>query len=61
MIELTRDEIYLLDWLAKQDGAPLAGCRGPALERLVEKGLASDATCYVIVTDQGWKIATGET
>lgn len=43
-IELTKDEWFLLEWLAKEDkGGQLGECKGPALDSLVAKGLATIA------------------
>jgi hypothetical protein len=40
MTELTSDEHFLLDWLAKEDHSAYGECRGRALDRLLDAGLA---------------------
>lgn len=69
--DLTRDEVYLLDWLAKADGgSPFdspsadrtrdwAEAISAAVDGLVEKGLATVSGGVVWVTAEGFKVASG--
>lgn len=62
---LSRDEIYLLDWLAKQDGADFKAVlkAAHALDSLIAKGLVMTVPAFagplLMVTNEGWKVATG--
>ena len=67
MEKLTKDEWRVLEWLSREDGSLFGECHGPALDRLVELGLAEigpdpagKGLMYrsVGVTDYGWEFLT---
>lgn len=41
MIDLTKSEGFLLDWLGKEDSSAYGECYGPELDRLKDLGLAT--------------------
>lgn len=59
-MELTRAEVYLLDWLAKEDISALYECEGHDLDQLVLKGLAIITGRAVLVTPLGFAVAAGD-
>ncbi|HEX8782630.1 MAG TPA: hypothetical protein VF764_04615 [Steroidobacteraceae bacterium] len=60
-MDLTRDETYLLDWIAKADGVGVLSCASAreALEGLVTKGLVVK-TPGCGAPDAGWHVAEPE-
>jgi hypothetical protein len=60
---LTSRELFLLEWLSKEDASPLGECEGAILTTLVDLGLASIGPtptgkhrhyAPVTVTEAGW-------
>lgn len=41
LTDLTREQRFLLEWLAKEDSSALGECEGSALNTLIERGYAT--------------------
>lgn len=66
MAKLGKNEWFLLEWLSKEDSSAYGECNGPALDKLVDEGIAelgpvpARGADYrrVWLTDYGWEVLT---